>query len=181
MLLALSRKKKRTNCLNADSLACLDQRTLWWFLALHFGFRAGDESRKSCWGDIQLKENSDGREMLVWLCERDTKTRHGQENGQRRSLQPNIYATGSERCPVKYYKEFKSHRPVEMNTEDAPFFLAVRHGNRHHNNNIWYMRSPLGKNEIGKLLSKAADNASLQRAGGKWSNHSRGKRASPDY
>ena len=28
------------------------------------------------------------------------------------------------------------HRPVEMNTADAPIFLAVRHGNRHKDNNI---------------------------------------------
>ena len=121
---------------------------------------------------IQLQVNSNGREMLVWLCERGRKTRHGQENGHQRSFQPKIYATGSERCPVRYYKEYMSHCPVEMNTEDAPFFLAVRHGNRHHNNNIWYMRSPLGKNEIGKFLSKAADSAGLQRAGDKLSNHS---------
>ena len=148
------------------------QRTMWWFLALHFGFRARDESRKSRWGDIQLQRNTDGREMLVWLCERGTKTRNGQENGHQRSFQPKIYATGSERFPVEYYKAFKSHRPVEMNIADATFFLAVRHGNRHQNNNIWYMKSPLGKNEIGKFLSKAAQNAGLQRDGGKLSNHS---------
>jgi hypothetical protein len=100
------------------------------------------------------------------------KTRNGQENGHQRSFQPKIYATGSERCPVEYYKAFKSHRPVEMNIADAPFFLAVRHGNRHQNNNIWYMKSPLGKNEIGKFLCKAAQNAGLQRDGGKLSNHS---------
>lgn len=145
---------------------------MWWFVALHFGFRARDESRKLRWGDIQLQTNIDGREMLVWLCERGTKTRRGQENGHQRSFQPKIYATGSERCPVEYYKIFKSHRPVEMNTADAPFFLAVRHGNRHQNNNIWYMKSPLGKNEIGKFVRKAAENAGLQRAGGKLSNHS---------
>ena len=148
------------------------QRTVWWFLALHFGFRARYESRKLCCGDIQLQVNSNGREMLVWLCVRGRKTRHGQENGHQRSFQPKIYATGSERCPVRYYKEYMSHRPVEMNTEDAPFFLAVRHGNHHHNNNIWYMRSPLGQNEISKFLSKAADSAGLQRAGDKLSNHS---------
>ena len=34
------------------------------------------------------------------------------------------------------------------------------------------MRSPLGKNEIGKFLNKTADNAGFQRAGGKLSNHS---------
>ena len=43
------------------------QRTVWWFLAFHFGFRARYESRKLCWGDIQLQINSNGREMLVWL------------------------------------------------------------------------------------------------------------------
>jgi hypothetical protein len=30
---------------------------------------------------------------------------------------------------AKYYKTFKSHRPIEMNIADAPFFLAVRNGN----------------------------------------------------
>lgn len=149
------------------------QRTMWWFLALHFGFRARDESRKLRWGDIQLQQDPvDGREMLVWLSERGTKTRKGQENGHRRSFQPKVYATESERCPVKYYKYFKSHRPAEMNTADAPFFLAIRHGNRRENNDVWYKKCPLGKNEIGKFLTKAADNAGLQRSGAKVSNHS---------
>jgi hypothetical protein len=34
------------------------------------------------------------------------------------------------------------------------------------------MKSPLGKNKIGEFLSKAAENAGLQQAGGKLSNHS---------
>jgi hypothetical protein len=110
--------------------------------------------------------------MLLWLRERVTKTWNGHENGHQRSFQPNIYANGSERCPVEYYKAFKSHRPVEMNIADASFFLAVRHGNLHQNNNIWYMKYPLDKNEIGKFLSKAAQNSCLQRDGGKLSNHS---------
>ena len=32
------------------------QRTMWWFLSLHFGFRARDESRKLLWGDVQLQQ-----------------------------------------------------------------------------------------------------------------------------
>ncbi|KAK2557412.1 hypothetical protein P5673_020529 [Acropora cervicornis] len=28
------------------------QRTVWWLLSLHFGFRARDESRKLRWGDV---------------------------------------------------------------------------------------------------------------------------------
>ena len=148
------------------------QITIWWFFGLHFGFRARDESRKLRWGDIQIQQDSEGREMLVWLCERATKTRKGQENGHRRSFQPKIYATDTNRCPVKYYKLFESHRPAEMNTPDDPFFLAVRHGNRRENSHIWYKKSPLGKNGIGRFMIKAADKAGLQRSGAKVCNHS---------
>ncbi|CAH3156361.1 unnamed protein product, partial [Porites evermanni] len=44
------------------------QRTRWWFLSLHFGLRARDESRKLLWGDVKLQQDppQDGREMLVW-------------------------------------------------------------------------------------------------------------------
>ena len=65
------------------------QKTMWWFMSMHFGFRARDESRKLCWGDVQLQRDpQDGREMLVWLAERGTKTRTGKEQGHRRAFQP---------------------------------------------------------------------------------------------
>ena len=88
--------------------------------------------------------------MLVWLAERGTKTRHGQEKGHQRAFQPKVFATNTERCPVKYYKKVKSHRPAEMNEPAAPFYLAVRH-NRSYSDDVSYMKSPLGKNEIGSF------------------------------
>jgi integrase len=155
---------------NPESL----QRTMWWILSLHFGFRARDESRKLCWGDVSLQTDpsQDGREMLVWLNERGTKTRKGEENGHRRPFSPKAYATNTERCPVMYYKLFQSHRPEEMKKPESPFFLAVRHGDRRVNPEIWYKKSPIGKNEIGKFLKTAADEASLHRDGSKVTNHS---------
>ena len=33
------------------------QRAMWWFLSLHFGFRARDESRKLRWGDVELQQD----------------------------------------------------------------------------------------------------------------------------
>ena len=66
------------------------QQTVWWLLSLHFGFRAKDESRKLCWGDVQLQQDKDDKEMLVWLSERETKTRHGQEKGHQRAFQPKL-------------------------------------------------------------------------------------------
>jgi len=47
------------------------QRTMWWFLSLHFGFRARDESRKLYWGDVELQQDpvQDDLEMLACLVE----------------------------------------------------------------------------------------------------------------
>ena len=47
------------------------QRALWWFLSLHFGWRARDESRKLCWGDVGLANYPEtNSEYLVWKSER---------------------------------------------------------------------------------------------------------------
>ena len=97
------------------------QRTVWWLLALHFRFRARDESRKLKWGDIVLQTDSGtGKEFLIWKSERGSKTRRG--NGDTRASNPTAQATNNERCPVFYYKEFKRHRPEEMNSADSPFY-----------------------------------------------------------
>ena len=146
------------------------QRTVWWLLALHFGFRARDESRRLQWGDVSLETDPDtGNEMLVWKAERGSKTRQGQDKASgHRAFYPTAQATDNERCPVKYYKLFRSHRPIEMNQPEAPFYLAVKH-QRKATDAVWYKKSPLGKNEIGKLLTKAAQNAGLQ---GRVTNHS---------
>ena len=67
-----------------------------------------------------------------------------------------------------YYKKFRSHRPAEMNGAESPFYLAINH-RRKPNDSIWYMKAPLGKNEIGKLMKTAARGAGLQ---GNITNHS---------
>ena len=86
-------------------------------------------------------------------------------------FQPKIYATNTARCPVSFYKNFRSHRPTEMNAPESPFYLAVGH-NRRSNEEVWYMNATLGKNEIGRFLSTAAKNAGLHREGQKVTNHS---------
>ena len=85
-----------------------------------------------------------------------------------RAFHPTARATGTECCPVKIYKKFAHHRQLEMNKPDSPFYLAVKH-QRKPDDDVWCVRSPLGKNEIRKFLSTAAKNASLQ---GRVTNHS---------
>ena len=148
------------------------QRTLWWFFSLHFGFRARDESRKLCWGDLELQTDPEtGRKILVWLPERGSKTRQGLEGSHQRQLNPKIFATGTEQCPVRYFKIFESHRPEEAKTPASPFCLAINH-NAWRTKSTWYKVSPLGKSQIGQFLPKAAKKAGLQACGRKLSNHS---------
>ena len=104
------------------------QRTLWSFLSMHFGFGARDKSRKLCWGDIMLEKNPEtGLEVLVWTAERGSKTRQGLEGGHRCQHNPRIYATGTERCPILFYKLFRSHLPNKACSVEFPFFLAVNY------------------------------------------------------
>lgn len=102
------------------------QRTVWWLLALHFGVRARDESRKLKWRDILFEKDTEtGKEVLIWISERGSKTRRG--NGDRRAFNPSAQATNKEHCPVVYYKKFRSRRPAEMNSADSPLYLAINH------------------------------------------------------
>ena len=102
------------------------QRTVWWVLSLHFGFRARDESRRLQWGDIGVGNDPvTGRQVLVWTAKRGSKTRQG--DGHSRAFYPKAHATENEPCPVRLYLKFTSHRPEEMKRPDAPFFLAINH------------------------------------------------------
>ena len=63
------------------------QKTVWWVLSLHFGFRARDKSRRLKWGDIGLSNDPEtGCELLLWKAERGSKTRHGDGQHHAESL-----------------------------------------------------------------------------------------------
>ena len=151
------------------------QKALWWFFSLHFGWRARDESRKLTWGDVHLENDPEtGAECLVWKTEKGSKTRTGQEGGHRRAFEPKAYASvNKSRCPVEFYKVYRSHRPESMLATDAPFYLAINH-KRKPEDQIWYLNRPLGKNEIGKFLKESAEVVLNKQQGTKkkFTNHS---------
>ena len=47
------------------------QRTFWWFLSLHFDFRARDESRKLCWGDVLQEKDPEQAENFSFNGRRE--------------------------------------------------------------------------------------------------------------
>ena len=99
---------------NAQSLV----NAMWWFVSLHFGFRARHEARKLCWGDIVLTSDENNEEILEWSKERRTKTSTGKMNETRRTYFPTVYATNNERCPIKFYKTFRDRRPLDVKPQN---------------------------------------------------------------
>jgi len=101
-----------------DVLLCM----MWFLLTLHFGHRARHEARQLKFGDVVLrKDEASGEEYLEWSTERESKTRHGDENEHRRSFRPKAYETGGQKCPVACYKEFVYRRPEEANHQKVLF------------------------------------------------------------
>ncbi|KAK3743276.1 hypothetical protein QZH41_005788 [Actinostola sp. cb2023] len=95
--------EKQFSLHDPEVLSC----TMWFLLTLHFGHRARHEARQLKFGDIALKTDEvTGEQYLEWLTERETKTRHGDENEHQQSFHPKAYATGERKCPVECYKEF---------------------------------------------------------------------------
>ena len=146
-----------------------------WCLTTQFGYRARDESRKLALGDIKFCKDGDGTRYLEWDIERGTKTRTGERStSHQRAFNPKAFETGSWQCPVNICEIFISHRPIEANDGNFPFYLAIRPTNA---GNIWYFPRPLGKNKLGEFLSKAApfvnlENLHNKKSRSKVSNHS---------
>ena len=47
-----------------------------------------------------------------------------------------------------------------MNEPESPFYFTIKH-QQNPGDNIWNKKSPLGNNEVGKPLLKAARNSSI--------------------
>ena len=97
--------------------------TVWFNNTIHFGLRVCKEHRDMCWGDVQLRQITNGEEFLEY-SERQTKTRTGENPRDVRQIKPKMFSVpGSEKDPVAVYKLYAKKRPTEMNDNDAPFYL----------------------------------------------------------
>ena len=144
-------------------------KTVWFNNTLHFGWRARDEHRKLQQGDLQLKkeEGPSGREYVMWVTERGSKTRTGAKDKMpERHFNPRMYATNTERCPVKMYKTYLDRIPESKRSTDSPFYLAYICKPK---TTVWYKASPLGINSLGNFMKDMAAKASLE---GRHTNHS---------
>ena len=78
--------------------------TIWFNNTIHFGLRGCKEHRNMCWGDVQLRQTTNGEEFLEY-SERQTKTRTGENPRDVRQIKPKMFSVpGSEKYPVAAYQ-----------------------------------------------------------------------------
>ena len=141
--------------------------------SIHFGLRGCDEHRQLCWSDVKLLRDADGTEYLEY-CERQTKTRSGEEPWNIRPLQPKAFArpdSPPEKDPVFVYKFYSEKRPSSMQTVEAPYYLGINHSKD--SSKCWFKGSPMGVNKLTSLMKTMAGKAGCER---RLTNHSAQKR-----
>ena len=73
---------------------------------IYFGLRGCDGRRQMRWSDVKILRDADGAEYLEY-CERQTKTRSGEEPRNIRAVTPKTFARPDgtpEKDPVAVYK-----------------------------------------------------------------------------
>ena len=136
---------------------------LWLNNSIYFGMRPGKEQRDLCWGDLQLKTDSEGNCFFEFSQERQTKTRTGENPRNVREKKPQMYENknNSGCCPIKTYLAYKNHRPANMMTDESPSYLAVniespKPGQK------WFKCSPLGVNSLRSMLKNMIKDSGLK-------------------
>ena len=143
---------------------------------IHFGLRGCKEQQEFAWGNVKLKQTSDGKEYLKYLVERQTKTRTSSDPRDTRNIKPRMYLAPNllaERDPVRVNKIYANKRPESMKTDDSPFYLAV--------NNLqpsslsiraWFKPQHIGVNKLNSLLTDIVNEARLGLENKRLTNHS---------
>ena len=115
--------------------------TLWWQFSLHFGLRGRQEHHNMKIEDFTFKKDDNNIEFLTF-AEGITKTRQSGLHEKSRLVQPKMFSTGAERCPVAFFKTYISKRPQELR-ESGNFYLSVI---PNPTSNVWFKRNAMGIN-----------------------------------
>ena len=136
---------------------------LWLKNCISFGLRPGKEQRDLCWGDLQLKTDSEGNRFVEFSQERQTKTRTGENPQNLREKKHQMYENKNNpvRYPINTYLAYKNHRPTDMITDKSPFYLAVniespKPGQK------WFECSPLAVNSLRSMLKNMIKDSGLK-------------------
>ena len=102
-------------------------------MVFSFYWRARDESRTLCWGDVGYLLRTFWLFFVcvcvcVWKLGRGKKTGTRWDGNHQRAFEPKAHTSNNKsRCPVEFYKAFRGHRSDAKLERDAPFYFAINH------------------------------------------------------
>ncbi|CAH8594877.1 unnamed protein product [Schistosoma curassoni] len=154
--------------------------SMWFYISRHFGIGCRTDHAKLAYGNIVIGVNSTTGERHLQF----TSLPHGAVSvGTLRKVskstkefappvkprQPDTLLpeclTKPDRCPVRLFEAFCSHRPCSSNSVESPFYLqpercnSIIHASM--NNPTWFTSNALGKNKIGSMLNGALQNIGM--------------------
>ena len=135
--------------------------SVWLMLSMHLGLCGRDEHYKLTYGDLEVKETTDGK-RYDQFNERDTKTRTGDACQGTRAFRPKMWSTphNPEQCPARLFELYLSKRPTDCCDDDSLFYLAINYDAKP--GGFWYKRQKLGMNQLGNIMKIMASKAGLQ-------------------
>ena len=102
------------------------QHTVWWIMSTRFGKRANKENYDMRWGDVEVRENEDGRQYLI-NKERSTKTRQGDNISDiKNEIKVFEDKEKPEYCPVQIFNKYENRRPADMCLPESNFYLQPK-------------------------------------------------------
>ena len=144
--------------------------TLLYLNGVHFALRAAEEHKSLCVG-LQFKVHYDSAVGLKFLEYTECTSKCNQGGINSRYIKPKITrayqnVTNSDRCMVRLYEKYMSHRPDHDPKCSKDFYLwplAIPNGN------VWYSCQPRGCHTLGEVVKKMCEKAGLP---GRRTNHS---------
>ena len=122
--------------------------TMWWLVAQHFGLRGSEQHHHLEISEFFIEIDEKGRRYVQFI-EGPSKTRQGGLNFKPRQINPRMYETGCERCPIKFFELYVSKRPM-FKKSTGPFYLAPIDNPK--NENIWYKNQRVGVHTINNIM-----------------------------
>ena len=141
--------------------------TVFMFLQQHFGWRGRQETYETQVGDLKFQTADDGTEYIVFY-EGIVKTRQSGLTDKSRPVPPKMFATNTERCPIKIIRSYLARRPLELR-KCGPLYLTPIHNPI---SNIWYKNVRMSINYTSSFMKRMKENSPLATCGKKLTNHS---------
>jgi hypothetical protein len=141
------------------------QDKVWFDLAYYFARRGKEGLRNLTKDSFQVKKNADGKKYVTMTHNEETKKNKGDEsNSMRGEFNVMVEEPGADTCPVYSFELYLQ----KLHPDCDAFFQTPRADKMNIKEPIWYKKSAVGVNTLGKMMKVISVKAQLSQ---EYTNH----------